>query len=80
MLACTGGHQDLDVDRLERVEDLTEELANDLLTFSVAVRDDDGETIKRFLDDSLVASPLPATAPPAKPLIKWIDKIPLGDP
>ncbi len=54
---------------LEHDEDLTESLANDLLAFSAAARDGDGETVARHVADSIEATPWPAAPDPAIPLV-----------
>jgi hypothetical protein len=62
-----------DRDRLESVEDLSESLANDLLAFSVAVRDRDRTSVERYLAEQVEAAPLPGEPPALKPLARWID-------
>ena len=42
---------------LERREDLSESLANDLLKLSIAVRDRDYATVERFFSDAVRATP-----------------------
>lgn len=61
---------------LEHDEDLTESLANDLLAFSAAAREGDGETVARHVAASIEATPWPAAPDPAVPLVKWIEKRP----
>ena len=58
---------------LEAVEEVTEEIANDLLDLSLAIRAKDAEEIARFFADSLSASPMPAIPGPARPVVKWIE-------
>ncbi len=58
--------------RLEVVEDLSESLANDLLDFSVAVRDRDAARMSRYFADIVTAEPLPATPGRPEPAVKWI--------
>jgi len=73
--ACAGPEPGgFDEARLTRDEDLSESLANDLLKLSVAVRDRSYETVAEFVDDTIVATPLPPGAPPAAPLVKWIEQ------
>ena len=57
---------------LERAEDLSESLANDMLAFSVAVRDGDYESVASYVADRVEATPLPQTPPSLEPLTKWI--------
>jgi hypothetical protein len=76
--ACGGGTgaetEQFDRGRLERQEDLSEALANDLLKFSVAVRDRDYGKIEDFVADAIRATPLPPEAPTAVPVVKWVER------
>jgi hypothetical protein len=72
-VACkTPGESALSRDRLERAEDLSESLANDLLAFSVSVRDRDAVTVATYFSDSVAATALPTAPPATEPVIKWI--------
>ncbi|MDH3284216.1 MAG: VCBS repeat-containing protein, partial [Acidobacteriota bacterium] len=64
---------EFDRGRLERAEDLSESLANDLLALSVAVRDRDGETARGFFAERVVATAFSGEAPQAVPLTRWIE-------
>ena len=66
-------------DQLERTEDLAESLANDLLAFSVAVRDGDREEMARFVADSIETTGLDLPLTAAEPLTAWIDQSHLAD-
>lgn len=57
---------------LDTVEELSESLADDLLDFSVAVRQRDATRISTFFADSLRAIPLPTRATPLRSDVKWI--------
>ncbi|MSR75100.1 MAG: VCBS repeat-containing protein [Planctomycetes bacterium] len=61
-----------EITRLERVEELSEDLANDLLELSVAVRDKDSKAIRTFFADSLLASPFACLPQALKTRVKWI--------
>ena len=68
---CGGsGQDDFDREWLEKAEDLSESLANDLLTLSVAVRDGNFGAAKSFFADPLEATPLPESPPRLEPLAK----------
>jgi hypothetical protein len=72
-LACGGSGDDaFDRQALESAEDLSESLANDLLAFSVAVRDRDVEGISAFTADQVRASELPAAPSDPETIVKWI--------
>jgi hypothetical protein len=75
VVACGGsgpGDESFDRASLERREDLSESLANDLLKLSVAVRDRDHAAIERFVADTIRATPLPQEAPALEPVVKWV--------
>ena len=57
---------------LESHEDLSESLANDLLAFSVAVRDRDADGFAPYWADAVELSPFPESPPPVESAIKWI--------
>jgi hypothetical protein len=59
---------------LERQEDHSESLANDLLKFSVAVRDRAYERVAEFVADSIHATPLPPPAAEPVRAARWVDK------
>lgn len=58
--------------RLERIEDLTEDLANDLLELSVAVRDRRQADMQRHFAAEMECVPLPCTAEEPAPTQKWL--------
>lgn len=62
----------LEKEKLEAVEDLSESLANDLLELSLATRDKDLRAIAEFFEDPIVAHPLPVKPEPLIPVVKWI--------
>ena len=64
----------VDVERLDTIENLSESLANDLLALSVAARDKDRPAIVRYFSESFVGDPLPSEPAPDVPWIKWIFK------
>ena len=71
--ACGGAGDDaFDRQALEQAEDFSESLANDLLAFSVAVRDRDGEAIAAFTAEQVRASELPAAPSEPETIVKWI--------
>ena len=72
-LAC-GGSSDESFDRqaLEQAEDSSESLANDLLAFSVAVRDRDAGAIAGFVAEQVRASEIPAAPSEPGTIVKWI--------
>ena len=67
---------ELDRDRLERIEDLSVSLANQLLAMSVAVRRQDmTEVASSFpATEALEATPFPDEAAPETPVVKWIER------
>lgn len=71
---CQGGEAPppIDAGELERIEDLSESLANDLLDLSLATRQMDTEGIAARFADRLVATPLPATPGDPTPVVKWV--------
>lgn len=58
--------------RLETIEELSESLANDLLTLSVAARDRDSELTSEYFPPILKARPFPARPRTAVREVKWI--------
>lgn len=58
--------------RLEVTEDLSESLANDILTLSVATRDRDFETTAQYFPAQFAAKPFPSRPAAAKTQVKWI--------
>ena len=64
----------VDVERLDTIENLSESLANDLLTLSVAARDKDRPALVRYFGESVVGDPLPSEPAPDVPWVKWISK------
>jgi hypothetical protein len=74
-LACNGSSDDaFDRQALERSEDFSESLANDLLAFSVAVRDRDSAAIARFTAEQVRASEIPAAPSEPGTIVKWIGR------
>ena len=72
-VACSGtGDVGFDRQALERAEDSSESLANDLLAFSVAVRDRDVGAIEGFVADRVRCSELPAEPSRPETIVKWI--------
>lgn len=67
----TGFAQD-ERSRLEVTEDLSESLANDILTLSVATRDVDFETTALYFPAQLAAKPFPSRPVATKTQVKWI--------
>ena len=63
---------EVDKQRLERIENLSESLANDLLKLSVATRDRNGDEIARHFSPRLVATPLPTVPAPLESRATWI--------
>lgn len=68
----TGPSGEFDRQGLGAAEDLSEALANDLLAFSVAVRDRDRDAVRGYFAEEVVGTPLPADPPTPRPLEKWI--------
>ena len=60
--------------RLERVEELSEDLANDLLEMSVAVRDKDAVALRNFFAESLFAAPFACMPQALQQKVKWISQ------
>ncbi len=58
--------------RFEIVEDLSESLANDILTLSVAARDLDYETMALYFPAQIDAKPFPSRPAATKTQVKWI--------
>jgi hypothetical protein len=63
---------DVDRNRLETIEELSESLANDILELSVAARDADMSLIKLYFPARVTAKPFPARPTATKPQIKWV--------
>lgn len=61
-----------DTKRLEIIEELSESLANDLLTLSVAARDRDVELIGEYVPNLITGKILPSRPAPKKPQVKWV--------
>ena len=76
-LYCAACAQSTPVDRaqVDRVEDLSEELANQLHELSLAVRDRQMEAADRHFGSALSATPWPTPAGVAVPQTKWISEI-----
>jgi len=68
VVSCGGQETDFDQQELEAAEDLSESLANDLLRFSVAVRDGDLNGIRNHFAGELEATAWPASEPELKPV------------
>jgi hypothetical protein len=61
-----------DRSRLEVIEDLSESLANDVLTLSVATHDRDFETTALYFPAQFTGKPFPSRPAAAKTQVKWI--------
>lgn len=61
-----------DRSRLEVTEELSESLANDILTLSVATQDRDFETTAQYFPAQFAAKPFPSRPAAAKTQVKWI--------
>ncbi len=59
-------------ERLEEIEDLSESLANDMLEFSVAVRERDVRGMAAFVAETLRSNGLPSRPEPLRKKVKWI--------
>jgi hypothetical protein len=59
---------------LERREDLSEALANDLLKLSIAVRDRDYAAAERFFSDSVRATPWPRETSETVAVVRWVQR------
>jgi len=62
----------VDRSRLERIEDLSESFANDMLELSVSVRNRDLRRVADFFADSLEAQAFPSQPGELKTEVKWI--------
>jgi hypothetical protein len=72
-VACGGADDDgFDRRSLEQAEDFSESLANDLLAFSVAVRDRDVGAISGFTAEQVRTPELPLTPSEPEAIVKWI--------
>ena len=72
-IACDGaGGDGFDRQALEHAEDSSESLANDLLAFSVAVRDRDAEAIAGFIAEQVRTPELPLAPSEPETIVKWI--------
>ena len=74
LAGCSPGDDGFDRGGLETHEDLTESFANDLLAFSVAVRERDDAAVAGYFADHVEATPLPGTPPRLEPVVKWIHR------
>lgn len=63
---------DVNRERLETIEELSESLANDILELSVAARDVDLNTIKLYFPLQITAKQFPSRPAPVKTQIKWV--------
>ncbi len=63
----------VDRNRLENVEDMSESFANDMLELSLAVRNRDLERMTDFFADPLKSEPFPSEPTTSKPGVKWIE-------
>ena len=76
--ACGGGGSEgrgeFRAEWLDKVEDLSESLANDLLAFSVAARERDTEALASYLADEVAGPALPLTPGALEPLAKWVER------
>lgn len=70
--AQVAGKNDKDTQRLEMVEELSESLANDLLTLSVAARDRTAETIAEYFPSEINGKDFPSQPTAIKNQVKWI--------
>jgi len=61
-----------DTNRLETSEELSESLANDLLTLSVAARDRDIDLIGEYFPAEVTGKALPSDPTPTKAQVKWV--------
>ena len=73
-VASVESQAQVDVEHLDTIENLSESLANDLLTLSVAARDKDRPALVRYFGESIVGGPLPSEPAPDVPWVKWISK------
>jgi hypothetical protein len=64
--------QNVDRNRLEMIEELSESLANDLLELSVAARDRNVELTAEYFPARLAAKPFPSRPSATKRQVKWI--------
>ncbi len=64
-----------DPDELTAVEDLSESLANDLLDFSIAVRDRDSVAVSRYFADRVTARTFQRVSFSSNESVKWIEKV-----
>ena len=62
-----------DRSRFEVIEDLSESLANDVLTLSVATHDRDFETTALYFPAQFTGKPFPSRPTAAKTQVKWIN-------
>jgi len=72
--ASRQARQSVDTAALEEVEELSESLANDLLTLSVATRDKDRRTIEKHFGESLRATPIPTVPTDVDDEVRWISR------
>jgi hypothetical protein len=73
LASCAGpGSERFDRQELEVVEDLTESLANDLLAFSVDVRDRNFEAVEGYVAERIEATPWPAAPIETAQATDWI--------
>lgn len=67
-----GAKQTVDRERLEVIEELSESLANDVLTLSVATRDRDLDLTADYFPTIVIGKNFPSKPLPAKGQVKWI--------
>jgi hypothetical protein len=75
LAACTTtAPQTFDRQGLEDTEDLSESLANDLLAWSVDLRDRNYAGLGRFVADEVRTNGFPGSVPATEPVLKWIER------
>src|SRR5215203_4769088 len=63
---------DVNPERLETNEELSESLANDILELSVAARNRDFDLINLYFPPQITAKPFPSRPTAAKNQVKWV--------
>ncbi len=63
-----------DRNKLEDLEDRSEDIANGILELAMAVRDGNTKKISEYFDEGAKVTALPSETTPAQPEVKWIQK------
>jgi hypothetical protein len=78
--AGPAGAANLGADEIERIEDLTEDLANSLHDLSFTILERDLDAFARFFADDATGTDIPVAPGPPVPTLRWIEERPVREP